>query len=166
MSSFIQPDNIMRGTHDWTVKTANRFFFSFEEDPTTKLLVRGAGRPSGSFSEIRIPHPNKVRYQSGRVEYEPVNLTLMDYVAPSAAQFVQEWLLTHSESYTGRDGYPAFYRRQCAIELFGASGDVIERIDYLNCKINSFDFGTTDFDSEEPLQITLTVRYDDYILRF
>lgn len=164
--AFILPDGLMRGTHDWTPKLTNRFFFSFEEDPTTKLLCRSVNRPSLNFNDVRVPHPNKTRYEKGKGEHDPVNVTLLDYVTPSSAQFVEEWVKTHSEMITGRDGYSAFFRRTCTIEVFGPVGDVVERWDYLNCKINSVDYGALDWDSDEPVQITLTVRYDDYVLRF
>lgn len=164
--AFLNPDGLMRGTHDWTPKLSNRFFFSFEEDPTTKLLCRASSRPSLSFNEVRIPHPNKTRYEQGKPELDPLNVTLMDYVTPSSAQFVEEWIKSHAEMYTGRQGYSAFYRRSCTLEVFGPTGDVVERWDYLNCKINTVDFGALDFDNDEPVQITMTIRYDDYILRF
>lgn len=64
--AFIQPEGLTRGTHDFTSKLQNRFLFSFEEDPTTKLFVRSASRPSMTFNEVRIPHINKWRYEKGK----------------------------------------------------------------------------------------------------
>ena len=164
--SFIQPEGLMRGTHDFSTKLANRFLFSLDSDPTTKLLVRAASRPSGSHNEVRIPHINKTRYEKGKWEYDALNITLLDYVTPSSAQLVQEWLTMHSEPITGRDGYPAFYRKTCTLEVLGPPGDVIERWDYLNCFIATSDFGSMDWDTDTQLEITLTIRFDECVLRF
>lgn len=164
--AFIQPEGLTRGTHDFTSKLQNRFLFSFEEDPTTKLLVRSASRPSITFNEVRIPHINKWRYEKGKGEYDPLNITLLDYVTPSSAQTVMEWLTFHSEMYTGRDGYPSFYRKTCTLETLGPTNDVVERWDYLNCFITSADFGQMDWETDQQVEINLTIRYDDVLLRF
>lgn len=164
--AYLQPDGLMRGTHDFTSKLSNRFLFSFENDPTTKLLVRSASRPSMSFNEVRIPHINGWRYEKGKGEYDPLNITLLDYVTPSSAQIVQEWLLLHAEKFTGRDGYPQFYRKTCTLETLGPAGDVVERWDYLNCFITTVDFGQMDWETDQQVEITLTIRYDDVLLRF
>lgn len=147
-------------------KRTNRFLFSIDNDPTTKLLVKSAPRPSVNFDEIEIPHINKFRYEAGRARFDPLNITLMDYVAPSSAQYISEWLASQTESWTGRMGYSVFYRRSCTLEVLGAVNDVVERWDYFNCFIISSDFGEMTWDSEEPVQINLSIRYDDYKHRF
>lgn len=163
--SFIQPEGITRGTHQFTAKTQNRFTFSIDDDPTVKLSCKGSARPSVNNNEIRLPHINKVRYQKGLTEYDPLNITLYDWVVPSTAQYVMEWLAMHSETITGRDGYEAFYRRQCTLELTGPATDVIERWEYYNCFITNASFGDVTWESDQPLEINLTIRYDDVILK-
>ena len=164
--AFIQPEGLMRGTHSFQSKLANRFLFSLEEDPTTKLFVRSATRPSINFNEVRIPHINKWRYEKGKAEYDPLNITLNDYVNPSTSQVIMEWLQFHSEMFSGRDGYSAFYRKTCTLETLGPAGDVVERWDYLNCFILSADFGQMDWETDTQIEINLQIRYDDCILRF
>jgi len=163
---YIQPEGLTRGTHQLQTKHTNRFLFSIDGDPTTKLLVKEAPRPSVSFEDIEIPHINKYRYEIGRPRYESLNITMMDYVTPSTAQYVSAWLATQSETWTGKMGYSIFYRRRCTLEVMGGVNDVVERWDYFNCHIVSADFGTMSWDSEEPVQINLSIRYDDFIHRF
>lgn len=159
MSTFIQPDGIMKGTHDLTNKLSNRFHFSIGDDPTTKLLVRGAPRPTVNNNEVRIAHLNTVHYQKGRTEFDPLNITLYDFVAPSSTQKIMEWLAFHSEWSTGRDGYPAFYQKDCTMEIEGPAGDIVEKWIYRNCMITTANFGDFDWDNDTPVEINLTIRY-------
>lgn len=159
MSTFIQPDGIMRGTHDLTNKLSNRFLFSIGDDPTSKLSCKTTGRPTINNNEVRIAHLNTVHYQKGKTEYDPLTVTLYDYVVPSTSQKVMEWLAFHSEMETGRDGYPAFYQKDCTLELVGPAGDIIEKWVYKNCFITTANFGDLDWDNDSHLEITLTLRY-------
>jgi len=164
--SYIQPEGLIRGTHQFQSKHSNQFLFSVDDDPTVKLLCTQASRPTVSFSEIAIPHINKTRYEAGRPTYEPLNISLIDYIVPSTSQYVSAWLATQGEIFTGRMGYSAFYRRKCTLELLDPVGAVIEKWDYLNCFLLSANFGEVSWENEQPMQIQLSIRYDDVIQRF
>lgn len=163
--AFIVPEGITRGTHQFTTKRQNRFVFSIDDDPTVQLSCKGTARPSVNNNEIRIPHINKVRYEKGLTEYDPLNLTFYDWVVPSTSQYLMEWLMMHSETKVGRDGYPSFYRRQCTLEMLGPSNDVVERWEYYNCFITSAQFGDVTWESDQAVEINVTIRYDDVELK-
>jgi hypothetical protein len=163
---YIQPEGLIRGTHQFQAKHTNQFLFSVDEDPTVKLLCKSASRPSVTFSEIQIPHINKFRYEAGRPTYDPLNITLLDYIVPSTSQYVTAWLATQGEIFTGRMGYSAFYRRKATLELVDPVGAVIEKWDYFNCFILTANFGEVSWDNEQAMEITLSIRYDDVIQRF
>lgn len=164
--SYLQPQGLMRGTHQMTPIHTNRFLFTIDNDPRTKLFCKSANRPNITHNEIPMSHVNKTRYVKGKSTHEPLNVVLYDYINPSVAQLIMEWSTMHAEMFTGRDGYESFYRRQCTLEILGGPGDVIQRWDYYNCFITNANFGEFDWDNDAVQTISLTIRYDDVLMRF
>lgn len=159
---YIQPTGLMRGTHDFSHKRANQFLFSIDSDPTWKLACKSATRPSINNGEIQINHLNKTRYIKGKTTFDPLQITLYDYITPSISQLLMSWQILHSETKTGRDGYEAFYRRTATLEVLGSVGDVVEVWKYYNCFITNVNFGEMNFDTDDVMTIPVTIRYDDF----
>lgn len=164
--SYLQPEGLMRGTHMMTPIHTNRFFFTIDNDPTTKMLCKTAQRPTVNMTDIAIPHVNKTRYVKGKHTFEPLNITLHDYITPSVSQLCWEWLQMHNETFTGRDGYEAFYRRTCELEIVGGPGDVVSKYQYLNCFITNLTLGEFTWDGDEVQTIQMTIRYDDVLMLY
>ena len=87
-------------------------------------------------------------------------------VVPSAAQATMEWVRLHHESVTGRDGYSDFYKKNVTFQLLGPVGDVVEEWLLKGAFIQAANFNDLSFDSSEPVDIALTLRYDYAILQF
>ena len=91
---------------------------------------------------------------------------MYDPIVPSASQAVMEWVRLSHESVTGRDGYSDFYKKNVTFNLLGPVGDVIEEWQLVGAYIQSASFGDLDWATSDPVEITLTLRYDYAVLQF
>ena len=91
---------------------------------------------------------------------------MYDPIVPSAAQSVMEWVRLSHESVTGRDGYAEFYKKDVTINVLGPVGDIVEEWSLVGAWIQDVTFGDLDFGASEPVEITVTLRYDYAILEF
>ena len=77
-----------------------------------------------------------------------------------------EWVRLHKEYVTGRDGYSDFYKKDITFNVLGPVGDKVEEWTLKGAMIQSANFGDMALDSNEPNDITLTLRYYYAILQF
>ena len=145
-------------------KMKNRYLMSIDGIPA--YLIKTAARPSITFEEVTLEHMNVKRYVKGKATWETIEITLYDPVVPSGAQAVMEWVRLHHESVTGRDGYSDFYKKDIDFQVLGPVGDVVEQWKLKGAFITAANFNDLDFASSDPLDITLTLRYDYAILEF
>ena len=145
-------------------KLKNRFIMQIDGIPA--YLIRTATRPQITFEEVVLDHMNVKRYVKGKGEWQQLNITLYDPVVPSASQAVMEWIRLSHESVTGRDGYADFYKKDVTFQVLGPVGDVVEEWTLKGAYIQDANFGDLDFATSDPVDITLTLRYDYAILQF
>ena len=162
MADIIDPSEIMFTPFEPKVK--NRFIMYIEGIPA--YLIRAAARPTITFEEIELNHINVKRYVKGKGSWEPLEITLYDPIVPSGAQAVMEWVRLHKESVTGRDGYSDFYKKDVTFNVLGPVGDKVEEWTLKGSMIQSANFGDMNFETNEPNEIILTLRYDYAILQF
>ena len=145
-------------------KTKNRFVMYIESIPA--YLIKTASRPQITFEEIVLDHINVKRYVKGKGEWQPLALTLYDPIVPSAAQSVMEWLRLHYESTTGAMGYLDNYKKDVTIQILGPPGDIVEQWIGKRAFITTAEFGDLDWSSNDPVEITMTLQCDHWILEF
>ena len=145
-------------------KLKNRFVMSIDGIPA--YLIKTANRPSITFEEVELNHMNVKRFVKGKATWETVEFTLYDPVVPSAAQSVMEWIRLSHESVTGRDGYSDFYKKDVDFQVLGPVGDIIEQWKLKGAWIQAANFNDLDFASSDPVDISVTLRYDYAILEF
>ena len=145
-------------------KLKNRFVMSIDGIPA--YLIKTANRPSITFEEVELNHMNVKRFVKGKATWETIEITMYDPVVPSAAQAVMEWIRLSHESVTGRDGYSDFYKKDVNFQVLGPVGDIVEEWTLKGTWILDAQFGDMDFATSEPVEITLTLRYDYAILQF
>ena len=162
MAELISAEDIMFRAFEPKLKM--RYSMSLNGLPA--FLVKTMARPSISFEEVELHHMNVKRYVHGKATWEPIEVTLYDPVVPSAAQGVMEWIRLHHESVTGRDGYSDFYKKDIGFQVLGPVGDVVEEWLLKGTFIQAANFNDLDFSSSEPVDISLTLRYDYAILQF
>ena len=129
-------------------------------------LIKTANRPSITFEEVELNHMNVKRYVKGKASWETLEFTLYDPVVPSGAQAIMEWVRLHHESVTGRDGYSDFYKKDVDIQVLGPVGDIVETWKLKGAFITAANFNDLDFASSDPIDISVTLRYDYCILEF
>jgi hypothetical protein len=159
--AYVQPTSLIRGTHDFQHIKANQFLFSFDNDPIAKILCKSAGAPSINNAEIPIAHFNKTKYTKGKTTYDPISITLYDYINPSTAQLIMSWQVAHAEGRSGRDGYDAMFKRDCTLEICDPLGSVVRVWRYYGCFLTNANFGEFNWDTDSVMEIPLSIRYDD-----
>tara|TARA_Y100000593_G_scaffold86296_1_gene164745 strand:+ start:2591 stop:3079 length:489 start_codon:yes stop_codon:yes gene_type:complete len=162
MAQLLEPQDIM--FTDFEPKLKNRFIMQI--DGINAYLIKAAARPTVESDEVILEHMNTTRYVKGKTRWQPIDITLYDPVVPSAAQQVMEWVRLSHESVTGRDGYSDFYKKTVTFNLLGPVGDVVEEWELRGTYIQSANFGDMAFDSSDPAEITLTLKYDYAVLKF
>jgi len=134
----------------------------------TKQVVDIA-RPQIQFQEITLPVYNSTLYLAGKYAWQPVTVNLRDdatgSVAKAVGQQVQKQLdfVEQSSAATGQD-----YKFQTNIEVLdGGNGEltpvVLERWELYGCFIQTVNYNTLNYGTNEPVTIALTLRYDNAI---
>ena len=145
-------------------KLKNRFIM--EIAGISAFVIKTAQRPQITFDEVTLEHMNITKYIKGKGRWQTLQITLYDPIVPSAASAVIEWVRLHHESATGRDGYQDFYKKNITLNTLGPVGDIVEKWTLYGSWIQDATFGDLAFDASEPVEITLTLRYDYAILEF
>ena len=164
MAEFIEPNDLMFTPFEPKLK--NRYIMTFADVGINAYLVKAMNRPQLDSDEVVLEHINTTRYVKGKSRWQPLEVTLYDPVVPSAAQQVIEWIRLGHESVTGRDGYSDFYKKNITFNLVGPVGDIVEEWELVGAYIATANFGELDFSASEPVDITLTLRYDYAVLKF
>jgi hypothetical protein len=129
-------------------------------------IVKTAARPTVSTESIEIPFINSRRYLAGKTTFGTMAVTLHDPIAPSGAQQAMEWIRTCYESVSGRAGYADFYKRDIQLKLLDPVGTVVELWDIKGAWCEEVNFGEVTYEDGNPIEISLTVRFDNCILQF
>ena len=162
MPDVLEPQDIMFTPFEPKLK--NRFIMQI--DGINAFLIKTMNRPSIESDEVILEHMNTTRYVKGKSRWQPLEITLYDPVVPSASQQVIEWIRLHHESVTGRDGYADFYKKNIVFNVLDPVGATVEEWELKGAYIQSANFGDLDFSSSDPVEISLTLRYDYAILKF
>ena len=162
MAELLEPQDIMFTPFEPKLK--NRFIMQI--GGINAYLIKTANRPQIDFDEVILEHMNVTRYVKGKGRWQPLEITLYDPVVPSAAQQVMEWIRLSHESITGRDGYADFYKKDVSFQVLGPVGDVVEEWELKGTFIQSANFGDLAFESSDPVEISLTLKYDYAVLKF
>ena len=123
-------------------------------------------KPSITFGEVVLDHINVKRKIKGKANWDNVTAELYDPVTPSGAQAVMEWVRLSHESVTGRDGYSDFYKKDLFIRTLGPVGDVVEEWILKGAYCQNANFGSMDWTSDTPANISMTIVMDYAILNY
>ena len=67
---------------------------------------------------------------------------------------------------TGRAGYSDFYKKDVTFNMLGPVGDKVEEWTLKGAYIGEAAFGEMDWSTQDPMAISLTLKYDYAILQF
>jgi hypothetical protein len=145
-------------------KRKNRFVLMIEG--IDAYIIKTMKRPSVTTEEVEVPFINSRRYLAGLTKFGTIEVTLHDPIAPSGAQQITEWLRLHFESVSGRSGYADFYKRDIQLKVLDPIGTVVELWDIKGAFITEANFGDLTYEDGTPVEISITLRYDNAVLQF
>lgn len=137
--------------------------------PTTELTkqVIDFKRPSVSFENITIPIYNSQVYLAGKPTWAEVSCNLRDDAGGEVSKRVGEQMqkqfdfFEQSSASSGID-----YKFQTILEILdGGNGanepNILETWEMSGCYLMSADYGDSNYSSNEPMTIGLSIRYDN-----
>lgn len=133
----------------WTIEFGNR--------PMNILPPSKAARPSISFKEIEVVHLTENIYLPGRVEYQPLNVTVYD-INKNKGDSVYAWI----KSICAAGDHRALYNKYpdtINIKMLDGSGEVLETWVYEEAWPQKIDFSDLDYSSSDLATIDITFRY-------
>ena len=152
-----------------------RFRVTFENfgvsQPTTELTkqVIDFKRPQVSFEEIQIHAYNSRAYLAGKPTWEAVTCNLRDDAGGEVSKRVGEQLqkqfdfMEQASASSGID-YKFLTRWEALDGGNGASEPtILESWEMYGCYLSTADYGDSNYATNDPMQIALTIRYDNAI---
>lgn len=136
-------------------------------EPTVLELtsqVVSVGRPSLTHDDVVLDVYNSRIFIAGKHTWDPITLTVRDDVTGNVARAIAKQLqlqVDHANQVGQRAG--AMYKFTMAIEnLDGSSNaEVLDKWELGGCYIQNVNYGENNYATSDPLQITLTIKYDN-----
>jgi len=127
--------------------------------------VQNVTRPKVAYEEVMIDSYNSKVYVQGKHAWEPITVVIRDDIRNTVAKAVGEQnnrQLNHFNQAAAVSG--ADYKFDMAIEVLdGQSADATESWALEGCFITQTDYSDSDYSTNEPVQITMTIRFDNAI---
>ena len=134
----------------------------------TKQVI-DCSRPNLSFAEITLPVYNSTMYLAGKHTWAPMNINIRDDASNTVSRLVGQQLqkqmdfVEQASAATGQD-----YKFQTNIEILdGGNGAaapiVLETWELYGCFLQTANYNTLNYATNEAVTIALTLRYDNAI---
>ena len=139
-------------------------------------LVRSVKKPSFSVGNIAHQFVNHTFYYPGRVNWNPVDVSLVDPAGSNARGFGDDTSLALLKAITDSgysfpntmiDSTTSLSKKKSVgalgtprIEQIDSDGQAVEEWTLHNAWIENVDFGSLDYGSEEMISVSMTLRYD------
>ena len=126
-------------------------------------------RPNLTFDKVTLDVYNSKVYVAGKHTWETITITLRDDVNNSVSKLVGEQIqkqfdfFEQSSAASGQD-----YKFTSRIEMLdGGNGantpTILETYELFGCYLDNVQYGTLAYATSEPVQITMSIRYDNAI---
>ena len=152
-----------------------RFRVSFDNfggsTPKTELTkqVMSFARPQVTFDPVEIPVYNSRVYLAGRPTWQAVSTTIRDDAGGNVSRLVGEQLQKQydfMEQASAASGIDYKFITRCEM-LDGANGNiepvVLETWELYGCFLTDVNYNDVDYNSNDPVTITMSIRYDNAI---
>lgn len=126
-------------------------------------------RPNLTFEQMTIDAYNSRTYLAGKHTWEPITLILREDANNNVQKIVGQQLQRQFDFFEQSSAVSSgSYKFQTRIEILdggnGASGaNVIDRFHLVGCYIESANYNTLAYATNEPVTTTLSIRYDNAI---
>lgn len=127
--------------------------------------VMNVTRPKITHESIPVDSYNSRMYMMGKHTWEPITITLRDDVANNLTKLVGGQLQSQLDHKSQRGAAAGTnYKFSTLIEILnGNDGTPIEQIQLEGCFLQNVDYSQTDYSVSDPVQIILTVQYDNAV---
>ena len=126
-------------------------------------------RPNLSFEQMTIDAYNSRTYLAGKHTWDPITLTLREDANNNVQKIVGQQIQRQFDFYEQSSAVSSgTYKFQTRIEILdggnGANGaNIIDRFHLVGCYIESANYNTLAYATNEPVTTTLSIRYDNAI---
>lgn len=143
----------------------NRFIFAFPSDTGIQSWwVSTSSLPSINQNATELQFLNTSTWVLGRYTWEDLTITFRQFIGPSTAQALMEWIRLETESATGRQGYAAGYKRNISISMLDPTGVGVQKWVLINAFPTTANFGDLGYDGDDVATAEITLKYDYAIL--
>ena len=126
-------------------------------------------RPNLSFEQMTIEAYNSRTYLAGKHTWDPITLTLREDANNNVQKVVGQQIQRQFDFYEQSSAVASgTYKFQTRIEILdggnGANGaNIIDRFHLVGCYVESANYNTLSYATNEPVTTTLSIRYDNAI---
>lgn len=162
MAETLETSQLLSNTYE----PKRKFRWILQIDGLDAFVMKTAARPQATFEETVVDYVNTKRYLSGKMTWNPIQITMHDPIAPSAAMKIMDWLRLNYEPLTGRMGYATFYKKDIALKLLDPQGTVVELWDLTGAWPQDINWGDLDYATSDNVEISFALRFDNATLQF
>tara|TARA_R100001129_G_scaffold81944_3_gene55818 strand:- start:1662 stop:2216 length:555 start_codon:yes stop_codon:yes gene_type:complete len=150
-------------------KRAYRFIVNIANFPDgAQWYAKSATKPSFNINEAKHSYLNHSFYYPGRVEWNPVSITLVDPGQPDASANLLEFLSmagyappsTQNDLSTLSKGEMVSALGQITIEQIDSNGNMLEQWTMNGSWITEISYSDLSYESDDLTELSLTIRYD------
>lgn len=132
-------------------------------------IAKKVQKPNYNITETEHTYINHKFYYPGKVEWQPITLTLVDPIDPDASRTLQDILAASGYHFPenpndvttiSKSGAVSSLGRVVISQLGAEGDDVVEEWLLTNAWIQSVNFGELDYESDDMTEIEITLRYD------
>ena len=140
----------------------------FGGDQSTRRVtqnVMNVTRPKVNYEEVVIDSYNSKVYVQGKHAWDPITVVLRDDISNSVARLVgaqNQRQLNHFEQTSPIAGEDYKFNMQIEV-LDGSTADAMEVWNLEGCFLTNVDYSDSDYATNEPVTVSLTIRYDNAI---
>ena len=126
-------------------------------------------RPNLSFEQITIDSYNSRTYMAGKHTWEPITLTLRDDANDNIQRMVGQQLQKQFDFWEQSSAVSAAsYKFKTSIQILdGGNGEnavtVLDKYNLVGCYVESANYNSLNYATNDPVQVSLTIRYDNAI---
>lgn len=125
-------------------------------------------RPKVSFAEVELHRYNSIAWYAGKQSFEPLTVVIQDNYSNGASRIIQSQI-ERQQQLIGADSGPYLatapdgnsYKFAVKLTQLDGGTQVLEEWNYEGCFIQAADYDTVEYSSSDPVQITLTIRFDN-----
>lgn len=141
-------------------------FINFGGEPDNKVLtqnIKTVTRPKVTFEPVTIDSYNSKVYLHGKHEWQEISVVIRDDIANSVTKLVGKQVqrqVNHFQQTT--PAVASDYKFDMHVEVLDGTNQGATEVWYLEgCFIREADYADGDYSGNDPVEITLSLRYDN-----